>query len=62
MCFAFITGGGPDIETTERLIVDMAAISDGVIIGSAIVKLVAKHGGESIEPVREFVKTINLTA
>jgi len=38
---------------------DMAAVSDGVIIGSAIVKLVAQYGRECVEPVRQFVKEIN---
>lgn len=38
---------------------DMANISDGVIIGSAIVKIVAEHGKECIEPVKEFVQKVN---
>ena len=33
----------------------MAAISDGVIVGSAIVKIVARHGRSSAEPVKRFV-------
>ncbi|MCL2321795.1 MAG: tryptophan synthase subunit alpha [Oscillospiraceae bacterium] len=37
---------------------DMAAISDGIIIGSAIVKLVEKFGNKSIEPVKQFVNII----
>jgi len=36
----------------------MAAVSDGVIIGSAIVKLVAEFGRESAEPVKQFVSGI----
>jgi len=36
----------------------MAAVSDGVIIGSAIVKLVAQYGRDSIEPVKQFVRDI----
>jgi tryptophan synthase alpha chain len=36
----------------------MASLSDGVIIGSAIVKLVAEYGRESIEPVKQFVSSI----
>jgi len=36
----------------------MAAVSDGVIIGSAIVKLVAEYGKESIEPVKSFVSEV----
>lgn len=34
----------------------MASLSDGAIVGSAIVKLVAKYGKESIAPVGEFVR------
>lgn len=34
----------------------MAAYADGVIVGSAIVKLVAEHGRDSVPPVREYVK------
>jgi len=37
---------------------DMAAVSDGVIIGSAIVKLIAEHGRQSVEAVTEFAKKI----
>lgn len=33
----------------------MAQISDGVIVGSAIVRLVAQYGTSSIEPVKQFV-------
>ena len=36
---------------------DMAAISDGVIIGSAIVKLIEKHGRD-VEPVKDFVREV----
>lgn len=35
---------------------DMAAISDGAIVGSAIVRLVAEYGREAEEPVREYVR------
>ncbi|HCC35731.1 MAG TPA: tryptophan synthase subunit alpha [Ruminococcaceae bacterium] len=34
---------------------DMADVSDGIIIGSAIVKLIEKYGRDSIEPVKQFV-------
>lgn len=36
----------------------MAAISDGVIVGSAIVKLVAQYGRDSIAPVTEYVRAM----
>ncbi len=34
----------------------MAAVSDGVIVGSAIVKLAAKYGRDAVEPIGAFVK------
>lgn len=34
----------------------MAAVSDGAIVGSAIVKLVAEHGADSAPYVRDYVK------
>ena len=37
---------------------DMAAISDGVIVGSAIVKLVALHGKDCVGPVMGFVREL----
>lgn len=36
----------------------MAKSSDGVIVGSAIVKIIAEHGKNSAKPVGEFVKSI----
>ena len=35
---------------------DMAAISDGALVGSAIVRLIAEYGREAEEPVREYVR------
>lgn len=34
----------------------MAAVSDGVIVGSAIVKIIAQHGRESVQPVVDYVR------
>lgn len=48
---------GFGISTPEQAR-DMADISDGVIIGSAIVKLVGEYGRESIEPIREFISKV----
>lgn len=39
-------------EQAER----MAALSDGAIVGSAIIKIVAEHGAESVGPVRAYVR------
>ena len=36
----------------------MAALSDGAIVGSAIVKLVAKYGKDAPEYVGEYVKSM----
>lgn len=40
----------------------MAAVSDGVIVGSAIVKIIAEHGKNSAEPVREYVRSMKAAA
>ena len=34
----------------------MAELSDGVIVGSAIIKIIAKYGKEAAGPVGEYVK------
>ena len=44
---------GFGISTPEQA-ADMAALSDGAIVGSAIVKLVARHGREAVPAVRDF--------
>ncbi len=36
----------------------MAGIADGVIVGSAIVRLVEKHGADSAPYLSEYVKTM----
>lgn len=36
----------------------MSEFSDGVIVGSAIVKLVETYGKECIKPVSEYVKSM----
>ncbi len=36
----------------------MADLSDGAIVGSAIIKILEKHGRDSAEPVGEFVKSM----
>ena len=37
---------------------DMAQISDGVIVGSAVVNIIAEHGRDSAEYVRAYVKSL----
>lgn len=48
---------GFGISTPEQA-ADMAAKSDGIIIGSAIVKIIAQYGEKSVEPVGEYVRSI----
>ena len=36
----------------------MVKIADGVIVGSAVVKIIAEYGNDCIEPVKTFVKTL----
>ncbi|MBD5560787.1 MAG: tryptophan synthase subunit alpha [Clostridia bacterium] len=37
---------------------DMAAVADGAIVGSAIIKLLAEHGREAVPYVRDYVKSM----
>lgn len=48
---------GFGIATPEQAY-EMAKIADGVIVGSAIVKIVAKYGKRSIEPVCQYIQTM----
>lgn len=48
---------GFGISTPEQA-KHMAQFADGVIVGSAIVKLIAKHGKEAAQPVAEYVKSM----
>lgn len=48
---------GFGISTPEQA-KKMAESADGVIVGSAIVKIVAKYGKDSVEPVCEYVKSM----
>ena len=48
---------GFGISTPEQA-QNMAALSDGAIVGSAIVKLVEKHGADAPKYVGEYVKSM----
>ncbi len=48
---------GFGISTPEQA-ADIARFADGIIIGSAIVKLIGKYGEEADKPVYEFVKSV----
>lgn len=36
----------------------MAGLSDGAIVGSAIVRMIAEHGEQAVGPVREYVRSM----
>lgn len=44
--------------STPRQARETAAFADGVIIGSAIVRVIAEHGRDCVEPVRQFAQSI----
>jgi len=44
--------------STPAQAAQMAKIADGVIVGSAIVKIIEQYGRECIPPVMEYIKTI----
>jgi tryptophan synthase alpha chain len=48
---------GFGISTPEQA-AKMAALSDGAIVGSAIIKVIAKYGKDAAEPVGEYVKAM----
>ena len=44
--------------STPELAESMSRQADGAIVGSAIVKLIAKYGRDSVQPVAEYVKSM----
>ena len=48
---------GFGISTPEQA-TDIAGIADGVIVGSAIVKLIEEHGKDANDPLRDYVKAM----
>ena len=44
--------------STPQQAAQVAAHADGVIVGSAIVKIVAQHGRDAVEPVRVYVRAM----
>lgn len=48
---------GFGISTPEQA-KEMAAVSDGVIVGSAIVRMIGKYGREAVPYVKEYVKSM----
>ncbi len=49
---------GFGVRTPEQA-ADIARVADGVVVGSAIVELVAQHGDDAAGPVREYVATLS---
>lgn len=49
---------GFGISTPEQA-EDMSKKADGVIVGSAIVRIIAKYGKDSVQPVGEYVKSMS---
>ena len=48
---------GFGIRTPEQA-ANVARVADGVVVGSAIVELVAQHGTAAAEPVRAYIKSL----
>jgi len=48
---------GFGISTPEQAR-DMASVSDGAIIGTAIVKIIAEYGRDSVEPMKQYVARV----
>ena len=46
-----------DVTTPEQA-KKMSESADGVIVGSAIVKIIAKYGKDSVKPVCDYVKSM----
>lgn len=44
--------------STPQQAAQMAQSADGVIVGSAIVKLIAQYGAQSVQPVSDYVKSM----
>ena len=53
---AFVTCGDPDLETTAKVV--RAAVKNGAIVGSAIIKLIEKYGADAPKYVAEYVKSM----
>ena len=49
---------GFGVRTPEQAAA-IARVADGVVVGSAIVELVGKHGGDAPEPVRAYIASLS---
>lgn len=50
---------GFGISTPEQA-AKMAAVSDGAIVGSAIIKIIEKYGKDAAEPIGEYIKSMKM--
>jgi tryptophan synthase alpha chain len=48
---------GFGVRTPEQAAA-IGAIADGVVVGSAIVELIGKHGANAAEPVKNYIATL----
>jgi tryptophan synthase alpha chain len=48
---------GFGVRTPEQA-ADIARVADGVVVGSALVELIAQHGANAAGPVRDYVATL----
>ena len=53
---------GVSDELDLQAVIDMAKYGDGVIVGSAIVKMIAAQGRESVKAVGEYVAEMKAAA
>ena len=44
--------------STPQQASEIASVGDGVIVGSAVVKIIDEYGSESIDPVIEYIKNM----
>ena len=44
--------------STPQQAKEMSQVSDGVIVGSAIVRIIAEHGKDAVPYVKEYVKSM----
>ena len=52
------SSGEVDEWSSEEQAEKMARIADGVIVGSAIIKILAAHGKDAAEPVGDYVRSM----
>lgn len=53
-----ITGCAAAMRATPEQAAKMAAVSDGAIVGSAIVRLCAKYGCDAVKPIADYVHSM----